>query len=317
MSDDRLAQIAAFIGELAEGRQGEALALTGDDDLAKIAADLNRIAQSRSTHAPRYGGPADTALFSRGPVVVFRWRNEAGWPVEFVSANVEALTGHPAVEFASGRLPYASLILAQDVGRVGQEVADNSVSADWFEHLPYRIRRADGEILWVYDYTVVLRDDEGAATHFYGYIMDITQRVATDELIKHQLELIDNLGAPILQVWDGVLAVTLVGLLNDTRATKMTEALLARVGNDHAHAAILDLTGVEDIDSTTAYHLGKLVRAVRLLGCECVLSGVSPAVAMILVRLDVDFDSLRIFRTFAAALPAVVGRRASSSMRRD
>lgn len=310
MSDERLDQVSSFIGDLAAGRVVEALALDGDDALAKIAADLNRVAQNvppRQIPAP--GGPADQALFARGPVVVFRWQNAEGWPVEFVSANVEALTGYPVQEFASGRLPYASLILAEDIAQVGQEVADNSASAEWFEHLPYRIRRQDGEILWVYDYTVVLRDDEGAATHFYGYIMDITERIGSEEMIREQLAQIDNLGAPILQVWDGVLAVTLIGLLNDNRAAKVTEALLARVSMGNAHAAILDLTSVERIDASTAQHLGRMVRAVGLLGCECVLSGVSPAVARILVDLEVDFGALRIYRTLAAALPAVVSRR--------
>ena len=171
--------------------------------------------------------------------------------------------------------------------------------------------------LWIYDYTVVLRDAEGAATHFYGYIMDITERVANDELIQEQLALIDNLATPILQVWDGVLAVTLIGLLNDTRATKATEALLAQVSSGNAHAAILDLTSVEEIDASTAHHLGKMVRSVGLLGCECVLSGVSASVAQILVGLEVDFGNLRIYRTLAAALPAVVGRRGSRGSSRS
>lgn len=267
------------------------------------------MADERLDSIPAPGGPADKALFARGPVVVFRWRNAEGWPVEFVSANVQALTGYPVEEFASGRLPYASLILSEDVGRVGQEVADNSASAEWFEHLPYRIRRQDGAVLWVYDYTVVLRDDEGVATHFYGYIMDITERIETNELLRRQLAVIDNLGAPILQVWDGVLAVTLIGLLTDFRAERVTEALLARVVATKSHVAILDLTSVDEIDASTAHHLGRMVRTLGLLGCECVVSGVSPRVARLLVDLDVDFGALRIYQTLAAALPAVVSQR--------
>ncbi|KIG16138.1 RsbR, positive regulator of sigma-B [Enhygromyxa salina] len=311
MADETLDQIASFIDGLAQGQAVEALVVASDDQLAKIAAGLNRLAgnAARNQVRPGSGGPADTALFARGPVVMFRWRNTEGWPVEFVSPNVEALTGYPVEEFASGRLPYASLILAEDVGRVGQEVADNSVSAEWFEHLPYRIRRQDGEVLWVRDYTVVLRDDAGAASHFYGYIMDITESIRTEELIRQQLAVIDDLGAPILQVWDGVLAVTLIGLLNEVRSERVTEALLERVATSKSRVVILDLTSVQDVDATTAYHLAKMVRAVGLLGCECVVSGVSPKVAQILVGLEVDFGVLRIYRTLAAALPAVVSKR--------
>jgi rsbT co-antagonist protein RsbR len=308
MGDERLDQILSFVSDLADGRVVDTLEITGDDQLGRLASDLNRIARdAQPSELPaRSSGPTDVDLFSRGPVVVFRWRNADGWPVEFVSANVETLTGYPVRDFASGELPYASLIVPEDVERVGQEVAENSVSADWFEHRPYRIRRRDGEILWLYDCTVVIRDDTGAATHFYGYIMDVTERIGSDALIRDQLALIDKLGAPILQVWDGVLAVTLIGLLNDTRAARVTEALLARISMGNANVAILDLTSVDQIDEGTAHHLGKLVRATGLLGCECVLSGVSPTVAQLLVQLGVDFGTLRIYRTLAAALPAVV-----------
>ncbi|MEZ4379825.1 MAG: PAS domain-containing protein [Nannocystaceae bacterium] len=303
MGEDRLEEIAAVVDALVAGDSAPALEVDGDGALARIAGGLNALLRGR------LGGPQDRALFARGPVVVFRWRNSEGWPVEFVSENVAALTGHPVEEFRSGRLPYASLVHADDIGRVGQEVADNSASAEWFEHAPYRIHHADGRVLWVYDYTVVLRDAEGNATHFYGYIMDITERVARDALIRQQEAVIDNLGAPILQVWQGVLAVPLIGLLNNTRASQVTDALLARVSESQASTAILDLTGVDVIDTSTAHHLGRMIRAVGLLGCECVISGMSAAVAQIVVGLDIDFRDFRIFRTLAAALTDVLNER--------
>ncbi|MCA9658763.1 MAG: PAS domain-containing protein [Myxococcales bacterium] len=300
MGEDRLEEIAAVVDALVAGESAKTLTVEGDGALARIAGGLNALTKRR------LGGPEDQALFARGPVVVFRWRNAEGWPVEFVSENVEALTGHPVEEFRSGRLPYASLVHAEDMPRVGQEVADNAASAEWFEHEPYRIHHADGRILWVYDYTVVLRDDEGNATHFYGYIMDITDRVARDELIRQQEAMIDNLGAPILQVWRGVLAVPLIGLLNNERASQVTDALLARVSETQARTAILDLTGVDVIDTSTAHHLGRMIRAVGLLGCECVISGMSASVAQIVVGLEIDFRDFRIFRTLAAALSDVL-----------
>ena len=300
MGEDRLEEIAAVVDALVAGESAKTLTVEGDGALARIAGGLNALTKRR------LGGPEDQALFARGPVVVFRWRNAEGWPVEFVSENVEALTGHPVEEFRSGRLPYASLVHAEDMPRVGQEVADNAASAEWLEHEPYRIHHADGRILWVYDYTVVLRDDEGNATHFYGYIMDITDRVARDELIRQQEAMIDNLGAPILQVWRGVLAVPLIGLLNNERASQVTDALLARVSETQARTAILDLTGVDVIDTSTAHHLGRMIRAVGLLGCECVISGMSASVAQIVVGLEIDFRDFRIFRTLAAALSDVL-----------
>lgn len=299
MADARLEQLANFVTRMAHGEAVDSLELPGDDTLSKIAADLGRIAHS-------HGGPNNGALFSHGPVVLFRWHNQAGWPVEYVSDNVEILTGYPAEEFASGQRPYISLIIPDDVERVSREVADNSANAEWFEHRPYRLRRRDGQILWVYDYTVVLRNADGAVTHFYGYIMDITERIASDALIREQVALIHNFNAPILQVWDGVLAVPLLGLLSDERATRVTEALLARISAGQINCVILDFTGVELIDTSTAHHLGRMARALALLGSKCLLSGMSPMIARTVVTLGIDFQGVQIFPTLAAALGQVL-----------
>ncbi len=308
MSESTIEQIEAFIARLAAGEEPEPLPTGGEGHLASISAGLNSIAKAQRQ------GPGDGALFARGPVVVFRWRNTEGWPVEFVSTNVEALTGYPVEEFSTNARPYASLILPEDIDRVTGEVVDNSGSAaEWFEHEPYRILHRDGRALWVYDYTVILRDEEGAPTHFYGYIMDITERVASEALIERQAAMIDNLGAPVLQVWEGVVAVPLVGLLDNDRAANVTDALLQRVSQGSTGTAILDLTGVDMIDTSTAHHLGKMIRAVGLLGCECVISGMSAAVAQIVVGLDIDFRDYRIYRTLAAALRSVVTARGTTT----
>lgn len=305
MAASTVEEIEAFARRLAAGEASEPLSTEGDGPLSSIAASLNRLASAARR------GPDDEALFARGPVVVFRWRNTEGWPVEFVSTNVEGLTGYPVEEFSTDARPYASLIHPEDLDRVIQEVADNSGgSTEWFEHLPYRIRHRDGRTLWVYDYTVILRDKTGAPTHFYGYIMDMTERVANDELIQRQAAVIENLGAPVLQVWDGVVAVPLIGLLDNERAAAVTDALLGRVSRGATSTAILDLTGVDMIDTSTAHHLGKMIRAVALLGCECVISGMSASVAQIVVGLDIDFRDYRIYRTLAAALSSVVKARA-------
>ena len=313
IDERRLSKIAAKITALSAGAaketgQGETgaedVAGKGEALLTRIEAELERL----EAHELEREG-ANRALFARGPVVVFRWRNCEGWPVEFVSPNVEQLTGYPREEFASDRLPYASLIVEEDLAQVFAEVAEHSASSQWFEHEPYRIRRHDGELLWIYDYTVVLRDEQGAATHFYGYIMDITERVQTEAKMREQLRLIEDLELPLLQIWEGVLAVPLVGMLTDTRAERITQTLLERVGEGHSRAVIIDFTGIDLVDTLTAVHLSKMIQAVRLLGSECVLSGVSPTVARTMVELGIDFGELLIARTLAAALREVLAHR--------
>lgn len=131
----------------------------------------------------------DRTLFERGPVVIFKWRNEAGWPVEYVSQNVVEVFGYSAAEFHAGTVAYGEIVFEADLPRVGREVQEASASADVhsFAHEPYRVRRRDGELIWLYDYTHLLRDREGRATHFLGYVFDVTSHVRA-EAERHELE---------------------------------------------------------------------------------------------------------------------------------
>ncbi|MDC0723144.1 STAS domain-containing protein [Nannocystis bainbridge] len=112
---------------------------------------------------------------------------------------------------------------------------------------------------------------------------EIEQKLA---LIETQRLEIHQLSTPVLDVWDGVLAVPLVGTLDRARALAVADALLQRVVDSRARAALVDLTGVEGVDAGTADHLLQLVRAVKLVGCRAIITGVSPPVAQTLAGLD-------------------------------
>ncbi|MBK9033795.1 MAG: PAS domain-containing protein, partial [Myxococcales bacterium] len=121
-------------------------------------------------------------IFVQGPVVIFKWRNAAGWPVEYASANAIEVFGHSADDFISGRVSYGAVLHPDDAERVGREVADaTATGAATFAHERYRVRHADGTIRWLYDFTRVLRDATGAATHYLGYVIDITARIAAED----------------------------------------------------------------------------------------------------------------------------------------
>ncbi|MFO7926133.1 MAG: bacterio-opsin activator domain-containing protein [Halobacteriota archaeon] len=127
------------------------------------------------------GTVPERKLFVDGPVVVFRWRNEAGWPVEYVSPNVERLFGYSAAELYDGDPPYAELVHDDDLDRVIREVRESGdAGAERFHHEPYRLVTRDGAARWVLDYTTILRDD-GAITGYTGYLVDITERRAKIE----------------------------------------------------------------------------------------------------------------------------------------
>ncbi len=127
-------------------------------------------------------------VFIHGPVVVFRWRNEPGWPVELCTPNVLEIFGYSAADFLRGTIAYASCIHPDDLERVQREVVGASESrALAFEHEPYRILCADGSVRWLYDFTRIERDERGEATHYLGYVIDVTARIRALEE-KRELE---------------------------------------------------------------------------------------------------------------------------------
>lgn len=127
----------------------------------------------------------ERAIFVQGPVVIFRWRNAPGWPVEFASANVSEVFGWTAEEFLTGAIGYGALLHPDDAERVGREVAERTASgATTWAHERYRVRHRDGSDRWLYDFTRVERDRTGAATHFLGYVIDITERVAVEDAAR-------------------------------------------------------------------------------------------------------------------------------------
>jgi PAS domain S-box-containing protein len=111
-------------------------------------------------------------------------------------------------------------------------------------------------------------------------------------LVQRQREVIRNLETPILQVWDKVLTVPMLGVVDSGRAARVMDDLLAAVTRDQARFAILDLTGVELVDTATAAHLLSLISAVRLLGAEGIITGIRPNVAHTVVSLGLDLSSI-------------------------
>jgi|GEM_PF-717033 len=124
-------------------------------------------------------------IISKSPVVAFLWKNAPGWPVEFVTDNVEMLFGYKAGEFTSGEVPYSGTIHPDDLERVAGEVADFSRDKGGvaFDHEPYRIVTKDGKTKWVNDSTFIRRNEKGDITHYQGLLSDITDRRRTEEAL--------------------------------------------------------------------------------------------------------------------------------------
>ncbi|AGP35963.1 hypothetical protein BE04_33690 [Sorangium cellulosum] len=154
-----------------------------------------------------------------------------------------------------------------------------------------------------------IQNDRGDVTHVAGVSLDITasKRIEQElraklELIERQQQVIRSLSTPIIQVWDRVLTLPLVGMLDSTRAADVMEGVLREVVRTQARYAILDLTGIDAMDTETANHILKLSAAIKLLGAEGIITGIHPAIAQTIVGLGVDLSSIETRSTLRQGL---------------
>ncbi|MER6300575.1 STAS domain-containing protein [Kitasatospora sp. NPDC001539] len=122
------------------------------------------------------------------------------------------------------------------------------------------------------------------------------------ELISRQRQQLLEIATPVIKLWDGVVAVPLIGTLDSARSQVVMESLLEAIVAQQARYAILDITGVPTVDSLVAQHLMKTVAAARLMGAECVVSGVRPAIAQTIVHLGIDLGGVVTRASLADAL---------------
>lgn len=122
------------------------------------------------------------------------------------------------------------------------------------------------------------------------------------ELIEQQQRDLDVLSVPLLQIWDGVLALPLLGSLTTTRAQALMERLLEAIQASSTRFALIDVTGVDTIDTATADHLLRVVRATAMLGTQCIVTGIQPAVAQTLVTLETNLEEVRTCATLRDGL---------------
>ncbi|WP_369213166.1 STAS domain-containing protein [Streptomyces flavofungini] len=129
-----------------------------------------------------------------------------------------------------------------------------------------------------------------------------------DELITAQAEQLLELSTPVVRLWDGVIAVPLVGTLDSARTQVVMEKLLEALVDTGSEQAIIDITGVPAVDTQVAQHLLKTIVAARLMGAECTVSGISPQIAQTIVALGIEFDGIVTKASLADALKLALRR---------
>lgn len=145
----------------------------------------------------------------------------------------------------------------------------------------------------------VLKANEQYTEQIEATARDLQAKLDT---IERQQLAIAELSTPVLEIWTDVLALPIVGIVDTQRSVEMTERLLQSIVERQARCVIIDITGVDVVDTATADHFVKMVRAAAMLGAHCVVCGISPDVAQTLARIDVELTDVTTMRSLKDAL---------------
>jgi len=154
-------------------------------------------------------------------------------------------------------------------------------------------------------------DDMWAATVVLdrlGLYTTETHQQAREDVIRRQQEEMLELSTPVVQLWEGIVALPLIGTLDSARTSVVMETLLQTIVQTRSEIAIIDITGVPTVDTLVAQHLLKTVAAARLMGADCIISGIRPQIAQTMVHLQIDLSTVTTKATMAEALRTAIKR---------
>ena len=181
------------------------------------------------------------------------------------------------------------------------------------------------EIGQLWDPLTAIFDGHPSATTVPAELLAVTEligslRVAavivllseSDEVVARQRQELMEISTPVIRLWEGIVAVPLIGTLDSIRSQVVMESLLTGIVDEQAAVAILDITGVPMVDTLVAQHLMKTAMAVQLMGAECVISGIRPQIAQTIVHLGIDLREITTRATLSDALKYGLARTGAS-----
>jgi rsbT co-antagonist protein RsbR len=144
------------------------------------------------------------------------------------------------------------------------------------------------------------------------YTTEVYQ-LSRETVIRRQQEEMLELSTPVVQLWEGIVALPLIGTLDSARTSIVMETLLQTIVDTRSELAIIDITGVPTVDTLVAQHLLKTVAAARLMGADCIISGIRPQIAQTMVHLQIDLSAVTTKATMAEALRFALRRSGRSA----
>ena len=148
------------------------------------------------------------------------------------------------------------------------------------------------------------------------FTMEEFQKTREEVISRQQQELLE-LSTPVVQLWENILALPLIGTLDSARTQVVMQNLLEAIVRTRSDFAIIDITGVPVVDTLVAQHLLKTVAAARLMGADCLISGIRPQIAQTIIHLGVDLSNVTTKATLADAFAAALGRAGKKVVRAD
>jgi rsbT co-antagonist protein RsbR len=218
---------------------------------------------------------------------------------DIYSLLIRVMSG--ADEHALGELRATLAELSRSRARNGFTPRETAVAVFSVKDAVYELMADTAELMPEYLAFSRLIDDLGLHTFE-------TFAAAREQIIADQAASMMELSTPVVRLWDGIIAVPLVGTLDSARTQLVMEKLLETLVASGADHAVLDITGVATVDTEVAQHLLKTVNAARLLGAECIISGIRPQVAQTIVSLGIEFGDIATKATLADALAHALSR---------
>jgi len=177
----------------------------------------------------------------------------------------------------------------------------------------HKLKIPDGEEKWLSATKVPFYDKKGNVMGTLGITRDVT-RLKSLELekakkIEAQKEELEVLSTPVIDIWEGILTVPVLGVLDSERASRIAEALLTQIVEERAFAAIIDISGISAVDSAVADLLIRTAKAVRLVGAEAILTGVGVEVAQTIADLGIEMEGLKTMATLRDGLKYSINKK--------
>lgn len=212
-------------------------------------------------------------------------------------ANIKASVWEPTLQVLDE--------LARDRGRMGFSPSETAIFVlSLKEPLATRLRQEGKEAQQGFEDTWEISNLlDKLALH----TTEVFQQSREEVIVRQQEDMLE-LSTPVVKIWDGIVALPLIGTLDSARTSVVMESLLQRIVETGSEIAIIDITGVPTVDTLVAQHLLKTVAAARLMGADCIISGIRPQIAQTMVHLAIDLSTVTTKATMAEALRTALTR---------